>query len=79
MMLPAVLFPDPDRPRSTRRSSGVDEADETVGKEEAKEEEAEVVVVVGKVGVEGEEEKTRDWEDEVRDTADGPPSRPLNR
>lgn len=75
MMLPAVLFPDPDRPRSTRRSSGVDE---TTGKEEAKEEEEEEVVVA-KVGVEGEEEKTRDWEDEVRDTAEGPPSRQSNR
>lgn len=48
MMLPAVLFPDPDRPSSTRRNSG---ADETVGKEEEEEE-------ADEDGVEVEEEKT---------------------
>lgn len=48
MMLPAVLFPDPDRPSSTRRSSGDDEVNEvdegiaegekaTVGEEEEEE------------------------------------------
>lgn len=47
-MLPAALFPDPDRPSRTRRNSG---ADETVGKEE--EEEAD------EDDVEVEEEKTR--------------------
>lgn len=50
MTLPAVLFPDPDRPSSTRRSSGEDEADE----ENEKGEEA-------NVGEEGEEdERTMD-------------------
>lgn len=49
-MLPAALFPDPDRPSRTRRNSG---ADETVGKEEEEEEEAD------EDDVEVEEEKTR--------------------
>lgn len=50
MTLPAVLFPAPDRPSSTRRSSGEDEADE----ENEKGEEA-------KVGEEGEDdERTMD-------------------
>lgn len=51
-MLPAALFPDPDRPSRTRRNSG---ADETVGKEEEEEEEDEA----DEDDVEVEEEKTR--------------------
>lgn len=47
MSLPAALFPAPDRPSSTRRSSGEDEEDE--GNDEAEE---------VKAGEEGEEEKT---------------------
>lgn len=66
MMLPAVLFPDPDRPSSTRRNSG---ADETAGKEEE---------VADEDGVEVEEEKTRGWEDEARDTCGEPSSALLN-
>lgn len=34
MTLPAALFPAPDRPRSTRRSSGEDEVDERYVEEE---------------------------------------------
>lgn len=37
MALPAALFPDPDRPRSTRRSSGEGEADEKCEEEEGEE------------------------------------------
>lgn len=37
MVLPAVLFPDPDRPSSTSRSSEADEVDEAAGEEEEEE------------------------------------------
>lgn len=74
MMLPAVLFPDPDRPSSTSRSSEVNEVDEAVGKEEKEVLEAEVA----KVGEGVEEEKTREWEDEAKDTSEDPSSGPLN-
>lgn len=52
IMLPAVLFPDPDRPSSIRRSSGHDElneADEGIAEGEK-----------AMVGEEEEEEKTED-------------------
>lgn len=74
MMLPAVLFPDPDRPSSTSRSSEVNEVDEAVGKEEKEVLEAEVA----KVGEGVEEEKTREWEDEAKDTSEDPSLGPLN-
>lgn len=72
-MLPAVLFPDPDRPSSTSRISEVNEVDEAVGKEE----EEEIVVEVAKVGEEVEEEK-REWENEAKDTSEDPSSVKLN-
>lgn len=34
IMLPAVLFPDPDRPSSTKRSSGEEDGNEVVVGEE---------------------------------------------
>lgn len=74
MMLPAVLFPDPDRPSSTSRSSGVNEVDEAAGKEE----EEEIEVEVAKVGEEVEEEKSWEWEDEEKDTPEDPSSVLLN-
>lgn len=47
-MLPAVLFPAPDRPSKTRRSS----------EEDGEEDEDGVEVEEAKAGMEGEEEKT---------------------
>lgn len=72
MMLPAVLFPDPERPSSTSRSSEASEADEAAGKSE--EEEAEVA----DVGEEVKEEETRDWEAAATDTSEDPSFVPLN-
>lgn len=74
MMLPAVLFPDPDRPSSTSRSSAADEVDEAAGKEEEEEREVEGA----KVGEGVEEEKTKDREDEARDTSEDPSLVPLS-
>lgn len=76
MMLPAVLFPDPDRPSRTSRSSGVDEAEEAAGEEREDGGEGEEVAKVG-VGVE--EEKIRDWEDETRATSEDSSPVLLNR
>lgn len=74
MMLPAVLFPDPDRPSSTSRSSVVNEVDVAAGKEE----EEEIEVEVAKGGEEVEKEKTREREDEAKDTSEDPSSVLLN-
>lgn len=75
MTLPAVLFPDPDRPSSTSRSSEVDTVDEAA--EEQKEEE-QIEAEVAKVGEQGEEEKTGEWEDEAKDACEDPSSVSLN-
>lgn len=74
MMLPAVLFPDPDRPSSTSRSSEVTEVSEAAGGKEEEELEAELA----KAGEGVAEENTRDWEDEAKDTSEDPSSVPLN-
>ena len=61
MSLPTALFPAPDRPSSTRRSSR-DDAEDEKGNEEWED--------VAKVDEEGEaEEKTGEWEAEVGDAS----------
>lgn len=75
MMLPAVLFPDPERPSSTSRNSEAIEVGEAAERKEDEEIEAEVA----KVGEEVPEENRREWEDEAKDASEDPSSVLPNR
>jgi len=68
MLLPAALFPAPDRPSSTRRSSGEDEGEGDSANEEGEAGEGNKAGEGSKVGDE-EEEKTGEGGEEVGDAS----------